>query len=228
MATKKSISTKTEIVRTALGMFLEKGFSNTSVKMISDELGISTGNLTFHFPSKWHLLSVAASMLCDFRAMKMKEAVQKGETLLGAQCHEIISMVAICEANELARDFYLQLYTHPLTLTVMRLHSANLAKAVFAPYCKNWNDIHFAEAQTLVSGIEFGTLMVTEDSADTAVRIAGALSCIMNVYDVPANVRRLHIQKATAGDFRSKAQKSFLEFISYVQSMDDDTIEKYL
>ena len=52
MARMKTNSTKTEIVRVATRMFLEKGFTNTSVKMISDELGISTGNLTFHFPSK--------------------------------------------------------------------------------------------------------------------------------------------------------------------------------
>lgn len=228
MATKKSASTKAEIVRVGLRMFLDKGFSGTSVKMISDELGISTGNLTFHFPSKWHLLSLMASILCDFRSKEIKNAVQKGDSPLAARCKELVSMVAICEENEIARDFYLQLYTHPMTLTILRKNGATRDRLVFAPYCKSWNDTHFAEAEALTTGIEFGTLMVTEDSADISVRIAGALSCIMNVYDVPADIRRAHIQKAAKNDYRSAARQSFLQFCAYVQGMDDKAIEKYL
>ena len=56
MARRKSNLTKLEIMQVAMKMYLEKGFTNTSAKAISNELNISTGNLTFYFPTKEHML----------------------------------------------------------------------------------------------------------------------------------------------------------------------------
>ena len=53
----KRALTKLEIVQVASRQFLEKGYSATTVSAISKELGISPGNLTFHFPTKEHLLA---------------------------------------------------------------------------------------------------------------------------------------------------------------------------
>ena len=57
MARRKSNLTKLEIMQVAMKMFLEKGFTNTSAKAISNELNISTGNLTFYFPTKNYMIS---------------------------------------------------------------------------------------------------------------------------------------------------------------------------
>lgn len=48
----KAQLTKIEIIQVETRMFLEKGCSATSIKAISNELEMSTGNLTFHFPTK--------------------------------------------------------------------------------------------------------------------------------------------------------------------------------
>ena len=64
MARNKADTTKREILDVAMRMFLERGYSNTSIKAISDELDISTGNLTFHYPTKEHLLAKLAGLLC--------------------------------------------------------------------------------------------------------------------------------------------------------------------
>ena len=61
MARRKSNLTRLEIVQVAMKMFLEKGFTNTSAKAISNELNISTGNLTFYFPT--HLLNLKLMIL---------------------------------------------------------------------------------------------------------------------------------------------------------------------
>ena len=167
-------------------------------------------------------------MLCDFRLQMMKQALQKGQTPLATICIELAALASVCEEDEIARDFYIQAYTHPLPLTILRKRGAVRAKAVFGQYCRDWTDEHFAEAQTLVSGMEFGTLMVTEDSADLQVRIAGALSCIMTLYGVPAQIRRAHIQRATKTDYRSTAQRMFCEFTEHVERMDDKAMEAYL
>ena len=52
MARRRANTTKLEIIQVATQMFMERGFTETSAKAVSDKLDISTGNLTFHFPTK--------------------------------------------------------------------------------------------------------------------------------------------------------------------------------
>ena len=75
MARHTADTTRKEIIQVAIHKFLELGYSNTSAKAISEEVGISTGNLTFHYPTKEHLLAKLVDMLCTFQwRMMEKEA----------------------------------------------------------------------------------------------------------------------------------------------------------
>ena len=67
MAKERIAKTKYEIIQVASEFFLENGYSVTSPKAIADELQISTGNITYYFPTKEHLLAVIVEMLCDFQ-----------------------------------------------------------------------------------------------------------------------------------------------------------------
>lgn len=48
---------KDKIVKTGIRLFNQKGFANVSMKQIADELGMSAGNLSYHFKTKEVLLS---------------------------------------------------------------------------------------------------------------------------------------------------------------------------
>ena len=54
--------------------FLEKGYSATTVAAISKELAMSPGNLTFHFPTKEHLLAELVDLLCSFQWKRRSSA----------------------------------------------------------------------------------------------------------------------------------------------------------
>ena len=43
------------IINTGTKLYLENGFRNTANKQICNQLGISTGQFTFYFPTKEHL-----------------------------------------------------------------------------------------------------------------------------------------------------------------------------
>ena len=78
MARRYASSTRLEIVQAATTLFLDNGFSNTSAKLLCDQLNISTGNLTFYFPTKEHLLAVLVEMLCDFQKVLAFKAARGG------------------------------------------------------------------------------------------------------------------------------------------------------
>ncbi len=226
MAGKKAVNTtKMSIVQVAIRMFMERGYSNTSARAIAAELGISTGNLTFHFPTKDHLLAILVEMLCDFQWQMMKKAVDEGNSSLMAACLELVAMAAICEENEITKDFYISAYTSPITLEIIRRNDAIRAKQVFGEYCGGWTEEQFAEAETLVSGIEYATLMTTPDAAALDVRIVGALRQIMSLYRVPEEIREMKIKKVLALDYSSIGRRILREFMEYIDQTSEQGLE---
>ena len=225
---KKLNTTKKEIIQIATRLFLEKGFSDTSVKLISDTLGISTGNLTFHYPTKEHLLSVLVKMLCDFQWRCMETALEEGSSPLMALCLELAAMTAMCEENEIARDFYLSAYKHTMTLNTIRLNDRKKNQKLFAAYCQDWDETQFSEAETLVSGIEYATLMNTPCSPALPIRIAGALKTIMKMYGVPDVQCDECIERVLQMDYRSIGHRVLKEFNNYVLNVSEEQLTEYL
>ena len=225
---RKNNTTKLEIIQVASRLFLNRGYSKTTIKAIADELDISTGHLMFYFPTKEHLLAVLVHMLCDFQWKMMQNHVEEGNTSLMAICLELSTMAAMCEDDEIAKDFYLSAYTHPLTLEIIRKNDTARAKQVFCEYCPNWDDQHFAGAEILVSGIEYATLMTTGEAVSMDIRVAGGLDNILTTYQVPEDVRRTKINKVLAIDYRTLGKQVLDNFKSYVEESNEQAFEELL
>ncbi len=216
--TKKNIeSTKHKIIRVSTQFFLEKGYTETSVKMVSDELGISKGNFTFHFPSKDHILAVLVEWLCDFQRELMEREAGEGISSLLSICLELMSMAAACEESEAAKDFFVSAYQSPVCLEIIHKSDIERAKKVFAEYCSDWTDEQFREAETLVAGIEYATLSAVDKTISLETRISGALNTIMTIYNVPEEIRKIKIEKVLAMDYCSIGKRIFKEFREYVE-----------
>ena len=226
MARRRVNTTKLEIIQTATRMFLENGYTATSVKAIANALDMSTGHLTFYFPTKEHLLALLVKMLCRYQWELMEQAADEGKTSLMALCLELTSMAACCEESEIAKDFYLSAYTHPMTLDIIRQNDIEKARQVFGKdYCSTWKDQNFREAELLVSGIEYATMMTTESSAPLDVRIAGAIGAVMLIYSVPDEIRKMKISKVLATDYRGLGKQILRGFIEYTEGLDDEALE---
>lgn len=227
MIRKKGVLAQLEIVQQAAKLYFEKGYSATSPRAICDVMAISTGNMTHYFPTKSHLLAVIIELLTDFQWQTVQEVVDEGETPITALCFELTAMAAMCEENEIARDLYISAYTNFRSLDIIRKSDMERAKRVFAEFCIDWTDEMFAEAETLVSGIEYATLMTTADSPALEVRIAGAMNQILSIYNVPKERRTIKIEKALGLDYRNYGQNLFDNFKKYVFELTDKSFEDW-
>lgn len=221
-------ATKKEIIQVATKMFMEKGFSETTIKSICDEIQISTGNLTFHYPTKEHLLAVLVKMLCGFQWREVERFLDEGSTTLQAVCAELPAMVSICGENAIAKDFYLSAYTYPMTMEIIRRNDIERSKRVYEDYCQNWTEEQFIAAENLVSGIEYATLMDTQPSVDMNVRISGALNLIQQIYGVPQEVREQNIAKVLKMDYAELGRRVLRDFTEYVHEISEWELEKLL
>lgn len=224
----KSTLTKLEIIRVATHMFLENGYTGTTIKAICDELEMSSGNLTFYFPTKEHLLAALVDMCCAFQWKMMKEEQEAFDSALMASCLELASMAASCEQEPVARDFYISAYTSPLCLDIIRTNDAERAKAVFGRYCFDYTDDDFKAAEVLVSGIEYAILMATEQAVPLEKRIAGGINAIMSIYGVPEEERRFVTDKVLALDYKKLGKRVLADFRKYVDEVNEQAFSKLL
>ena len=189
---------------------------------------MSPGVLTFHFPTKEHLLAELVDLLCDFQWKMMEEEAKEGFSSIMALCLELAAMVAMCEDDEIARDFYLSSYSSIRCLDIIRKNDTERAKKVFAAYCPNWTHEQFVESVILVLGIEFSTLMSYDSSVSTDTKISGALNTILTNYNVPEELRRSKIERVLAMDYRSVGKRVLMEFKKYVQESNEQALIKLM
>lgn len=213
------INTKLEIIRVALNLFLTEGYTNTSVSKIANELGISLGNLTFHFHTKEHLLAELIEYLCEYHLIVMEQEVEGGKTTLLAYLLELTSMMAVCEESEIAKDLYLSAYTHSLSLELIRKSDAEKAKMVFSQYRPEWNDEDFVTAENIVSGMEYASFC--KENADTVPfdkRVKSMLEAVMKIYNVPLEIQEVEIKKIQEIDYRRIGRRFIDGFMKYVET----------
>ena len=220
----KSTITKLEIIQVASKMFLEKGYSNTSIKMICDELEMSPGNVTFYFRTKDHLLAELVDILCNFQRKMMEKEADEGVSSVMAMCLELSTMVVMCEEDENVKEFLFSAYTSPMGLEIIRNNDAQKAKEVFKDYCPDWTDDQFVEAEVLASGVEYATLMTTEDVLPIEIRISGALNNILGIYQVPEEMRKIKINKVLSMDYRKIGRRVLRNFKKYVEQANEQAL----
>ena len=228
MARRHVNTTRYEIIQTGTRLFLEKGYSATTPKVICDELDISTGNLTYYFPTKEHLLAELVNILCDFQWKMIEEEAKDGYSSIMAICLELLTIASACEQDEVAKDFFLSTYRSELCLNLIRKNDAARAKKVFKDYCSDWTEEQFQEAETLVSGIEYATLLTTDDTASLEIRIRGALDTILNIYGVPEDIRKQKIEKTLSTNYRVLGLQVLEKFRNFVEQTNEHTFEVLL
>lgn len=220
----KSALTKLEIIQAASRHFLENGYTTTSAKTICNDLDMSTGNLTFYFPTKEHLLKTLVELFCEFQWKLMEEEAHEGYSSVMAVCLELAALAVMAEEDPVAKDFFLSAYSSTLALELIRKNDTDRAKAVFGQFRAEWTDMDFAEAEILVSGVEYATLMTTEDSVPLEKRIEGALHTILNIFAVPQELIQTKIHKVLNMDYHSIGRRVLKEFKAYVEEANEQAL----
>jgi hypothetical protein len=115
-----------------------------------------------------------------------------------------------------------------MCLDIIHFNDTTRAKSVFAEYCGGWSDEEFAEAEILVAGIEYATLMASDNDVPLERRIKGALNQIMSIYNVPEETRKIEIEKALATDYVSLGKRIIRGFIDYVEECNEHAFEELM
>ena len=227
MARPKMQRTKYEILQCATKLFLEKGYTDTYVSVIAKMLHISTGNLTFWFPTKEHILAELIKELCAFQAQTEEQKVEGEYASIRAYLFELVMHASNCAESSNVKDFMISAYTRPMALEIIRANDTERVKKAFGEFCPEWTETQFIQAENVASGIEYAMLM-TENTEKLSFeqRVTSSLDAIMKLYEVPAEIREQIIADVMAEDYRNKARYVFEEFCNYVEEKNREKLEE--
>lgn len=211
--------TRNEIIHVAANRFLNDGYTKTTVASMAKSLKMSTGNMTFHFPTKEHMLAEIVDILCKFQWNLIEEEIKDGSDSIMAICLELLTIASACEQDKVAKDFFLSAYRSELCMNHIRKNDKVRAKEVFQQYCLDWTDEYFIEAENLVSGIEYAVIFTTLDSPSLEVRVGGALKIILSIYNVPKKIQEEKIRKVLSMDYQKIGINTLNKFRKYVDQI---------
>lgn len=226
MARRKTNLTKLEIMQAAMRMFLEKGFTNTSAKAISNELNISTGNLTFYYPTKEHILLELTKEITEFHTKCIDKVLKDNDDLL-SYCWEIAAQIILCEQNENAKDLYLAIYSHPMTMHFVKDWTAEKNQRILGERLKDWDYDRFRQVENVTSCIERSALAEScTESYTTEDKIRLILTCLLKIYDISTEERERVIKQILDTDYSKMGHDLFKQLSRYVGNQNKQAITK--
>ncbi len=149
------------IVNAAAKCFLEKGFTNTTVRNITSRIGISVGAFNNHFRTK-------EDVLCKLVSLVLNEQFSVTERMLAGKTDDKLLIYAaettlqlhIVEMNENLRDVYTSAYSLPKTSAIIQETVTGKLENVFKDYLPELETKDFYLLEIATGGVMRGFMTV--------------------------------------------------------------------
>ncbi len=200
--------TKEMIVNAAAKSFLEKGFTNTTVRNITSRIGISTGAFNSHFRTKEDVLCELVSLVLN-QQFSVTESMLAGKTddKLLIYAAETALQLHIVEMDENLRDVYSSAYSLPKTSAIIQQTVTGKLEGIFKEYLPELETKDFYLLEIATGGIMRGFMTVPCNmwfSMD--MKIEAFLQSTLRLYSI--------------------SEDKINEAIAFVKSFDFDTVAK--
>lgn len=214
MAANKKLELGTEahrrkILLTAANMFIQQGYTATTLRALAKEANVNIGSLMHLFDNKENILCALVNVVLDSQ-FKVVEKRLKNTTndpcLLWAA--ETTLQQYIAERNEHIRDLYVTAYSLPNSSDLIRRHITEKMAAYFQPFNPEYQEKDFYELEIAASGITRSFMSIPCDMYFTMdAKIARYLETTFRVHGIPPEKTQEAIQFVSQFDFAQIAQE---------------------
>ena len=145
---------------------------------------------------------------------------------LYSYCWEITAQIVLCEENEQAKDIYLAIYSHPLTLQYIKDWTAEKNQRILGERLKDWTPERFRRVENVTSCIERSAL--TEACTDIYTiedKIRLILTCLLKIYDIGYEERERIIGEILELDYHKTGHELLKQLTKYVEKQAEQAIE---
>ena len=177
--------TQQKVLRAAVALFLEKGYTKTTTGEIAKAAGIGQSSFFHVFPSKEALLlELVQRMFAGQFDLAGQHSGAEDPVFLYAV--ETALQLHIAELTEPLRELYVMGYTLPSTSAFIYRSTAARLQKIFGEYLPNAEPKDFYEMEIASASIMRGFMSVPCDVYFTMdAKISRFLDCSLKLYDVP-------------------------------------------
>lgn len=181
--------TQQKVLRAAVALFLEKGYTKTTTGEIARAAGIGQSSFFHVFPSKEALLlELVQRMFAGQFDLAGQHSGAEDPVFLYAV--ETALQLHIAELTEPLRELYVMGYTLPSTSAFIYRSTAARLQKIFGPYVPGAQPKDFYEMEIASGSIMRGFMSVPCDVYFTMeAKISRFLDCSLKLYDVPKEKR---------------------------------------
>ena len=199
--------TQQKVLRAAVALFLEKGYTKTTTGEIARAAGIGQSSFFHVFPSKEALLLELVRRMFDGQ-FALAEQHSREEDLVFLYAVETALQLHIAELTESLRELYVMAYSLPTTADYLYHSTAKCLQTIFGTYLPGAQPKDFYEMDIASGGITRGFMakhchlyFKIED------KIRRHLQCCFTLYQVPKEKQDAVIDAVLEVDLQSIAQK---------------------
>ena len=181
--------TQQKVLRGAVALFLEKGYTKTTTGEIAAAAGIGQSSFFHVFPSKEALLlELVKRMFGGQFDLAGQHSGTEDPVFLYAV--ETALQLHIAELTEPLRELYVMAYSLPTTADYLYRSTAKRLQTIFGPYLPDAQPKDFYEMEIASAGIMRGFMSVPCGLYFTIeAKITRFLDCALKLYDIPAEKR---------------------------------------
>ena len=181
--------TQQKVLRAAVALFLEKGYTKTTTGEIATAAGIGQSSFFHVFPSKEALLlELVKRMFGGQFGLAEQHSGEDDPVFLYAV--ETALQLHIAELSEPLRELYVTGYSLPTTSVYIFHSTAKRLQTIFGPYLPDAQPKDFYEMEIASASMMRGFMAVPCDVYFTIeAKITRFLDCALKLYDVPKEKR---------------------------------------
>ena len=222
--------TQQKVLRAAVTLFLEKGYTRTTTGEIAKAAGIGQSSFFHVFPSKEALLlELVQRMFSGQFALAGQHSGEQDPVLLYAV--ETALQLHIAELTEPLRELYVMAYSLPTIAAYLYKSTTKRLQVIFGPYLPEAQPKDFYEMEIASASIMRGFMSVPCDVYFTMeAKISRFLDCALTLYHVPQKQReeiihfvlQLNLRTMAVGIIQSTVMQAEQGF-ALLPELDQDT-----
>ena len=212
---------KKKILHSAACMFLEKGYTITTVKALADAAETNTGVLMRIFGCKENILALLVKHVLEGQFSATKELLKgKTEDKILFYAAETTLQLHIVESDEHLRELYGAAYSLPATTDIILHMITGKLENIFKEHLPHLETKDFFELEIASGGIMRGFMTIPCDMYFTMDRkIKRFLETTFKLYDVPEEKIKEAIEFVSQFDFKIIAKETIDKMLKSVKEI---------
>ncbi len=210
---------KQRILNAAAKNFLQKGFTNTTLKDISTVAGINNGSINNHFKTKEDMLyDLVGLVLGQQFSVSQRLLEGKTEDKMLFYAVETVLQLHIVEMSEALRDVYAAAYSLPKTSDLIQQTITSKWEYIFKEHLPDLETKDFYMLEIATGGIMRGFMTVPCNMWFTMdMKVEAFLECSFRMYKVPDQKINLAKEFVKQFDFKTIAKQTIEALFHYLE-----------